>query len=82
MIEEGQIFARINQADGMVSFLEDPEEATLICVSGVLITTSWQYKTNAMMTNLDERIRAHGNLYSVLNGLNSEVHNHYIFLCD
>lgn len=56
MIEEGQIFARINQADGMVSFLEDPEE----------------YKTNAMMTNLDERIRAHGDLYSVLNGLSSE----------
>ena len=29
MISQSQIFARINQADGMVSFLEDPEEVRL-----------------------------------------------------
>ena len=30
MIAQSQIFARINQADGMVSFLEDPEEVYFI----------------------------------------------------
>lgn len=57
MIAQSQIFARINQADGMVSFLEDPEE----------------YNTNAMMDELDSRIQSTSALYSVLSNLNSEL---------
>lgn len=40
MIEEGNIFATINQRDGMVSFKEDPE----------------QYNTNEMLTKIDRHI--------------------------
>jgi hypothetical protein len=39
-IEEGNIFATINQRDGMVSFKEDPE----------------QYNTNEMLTKVDRHI--------------------------
>jgi len=41
MIEEGQIFASINQKDGMISFLEDPEE----------------YDTSGMAQELDQKIQ-------------------------
>jgi len=41
MIEEGTLFAKINQKDGMVSFLEDPEE----------------YDTTAMVEKLDSKIK-------------------------
>jgi len=41
MIEEGTLFAKINQKDGMVSFLEDPEE----------------YDTTAMIEKLDSKIK-------------------------
>lgn len=41
MIQEGEIFATINQKDGMVCFLEDPE----------------QYKTRDITQRLDSRIR-------------------------
>jgi len=41
MIEEGTLFAKINQKDGMVSFLEDPEE----------------YDTTAMVEKLDAKIK-------------------------
>ncbi|KAK1270380.1 COP9 signalosome complex subunit 3 [Acorus gramineus] len=41
MIQDGEIFATINQKDGMVSFLEDPE----------------QYKTCEMVEHIDSSIR-------------------------
>jgi len=41
MIESGEIFATINQKDGMVSFQEDPE----------------QYDTNQMLVRLDQQIQ-------------------------
>jgi len=41
MIEEGTLFARINQKDGMVSFLEDPEE----------------YDSTAMVEKMDGKIK-------------------------
>jgi len=41
MIEEGQIFASINMKDGMISFLEDPEE----------------YDTSGMAAELDSKIQ-------------------------
>jgi len=41
MIEKGEIFATINQKDGMISFQEDPE----------------QYDTKKMTTHLDTRIQ-------------------------
>jgi len=57
MISQSQIFARINQADGMVSFLEDPEE----------------YNSNAMMDKLDNRISSNSDLCTVLSNLNCEL---------
>ncbi|KAK4757102.1 hypothetical protein SAY87_007229 [Trapa incisa] len=41
MIQDGEIFASINQKDGMVSFLEDPE----------------QYKSNDMIEHIDSSIQ-------------------------
>lgn len=41
MIQDGEIFATINQKDGMVSFLEDPE----------------QYKTCEMIEHIDSKIQ-------------------------
>jgi len=41
MIESGEIFATINQKDGMVSFHEDPE----------------QYDTNDLLTHLDHQVQ-------------------------
>jgi len=41
MIESGEIFATINQKDGMVSFHEDPE----------------QYDTNSMLSSLDQQVQ-------------------------
>jgi len=41
MIEEGTLFARINQKDGMVSFVEDPEE----------------YDTTTMVEKMDAKIK-------------------------
>jgi len=57
MIAQGQIFARVNEADGMVSFLEDPEE----------------YNTNAMMERLDGDIRSNAELHAVLSSLNKDL---------
>jgi len=57
MIAQKQIFASINEADGMVSFLEDPEE----------------YNTNAMMERLDGEIRSSAELHTVLSGLNKDL---------
>jgi len=57
MIARGQIFARINQADGMVSFLENPEE----------------YNTNTMMTHLDHRISASSKLFQLLSTQNNQL---------
>ncbi|XP_071706216.1 COP9 signalosome complex subunit 3-like [Rutidosis leptorrhynchoides] len=42
MIEDGEIFATINQKDGMVRFLEDPEE----------------YKTCEMIEHIDLSIQS------------------------
>ncbi|XP_017891015.1 COP9 signalosome complex subunit 3-like [Ceratina calcarata] len=42
MIEDGEIFARINQKDGMVVFLDDPEK----------------YNTSQMFANLEKEIEA------------------------
>jgi len=41
MIEDGAIFATINQRDGMISFLEDPED----------------YDTKEVVEKIDEKIR-------------------------
>lgn len=53
MIQDGEIFATINQKDGMVRFLEDPE----------------QYKTCEMIEHIDSSIQRIMTLSRKLNGM-------------
>ncbi|MBA0557523.1 hypothetical protein Golob_014588 [Gossypium lobatum] len=53
MIKDGEIYARINQKDGMVRFLEDPE----------------QYKTCEMIEHIDSSIQRLMTLSKKLNGV-------------
>jgi len=57
MIEDGEIFATINQKDGMVSFDEDPE----------------QYDTAGMLNNLDRQIHSTIDLASKLRLVDEEI---------
>jgi len=57
MIEEGQIFATINQKDGMVSFLENPE----------------QYNDNRLLNAIDAQIRRTIELSTKLRLLDREI---------
>jgi len=57
MIEQGDIFASINQRDGMVSFHEDPE----------------QYNSIEMMEKLDKSINKTVDLAKKLKGLDETV---------
>jgi len=57
MIEDKEIFATINQKDGMVSFDENPEE----------------YNTNSMLSHLDSQIRGTIDLALKLRTVDEEI---------
>jgi COP9 signalosome complex subunit 3 len=57
MIEDGAIFAKINQKDGMLSFLDDPED----------------YNTMEMVEALDARLKAVMRLSDKLHAANKDI---------
>jgi len=57
MIEDGQIFATINQKDGMVSFDENPEK----------------YNTTAMLSSLDLKIKGTIDLAGRLRSVDEDI---------
>jgi len=57
MIQQGEVFATINQKDGMVEFLENPE----------------QYKNNKTLTYLDKQIHESINLTKVVKKIDEEI---------
>jgi len=57
MIEDGDIFATINQKDGMVSFSEDPE----------------RFNTNKMLSHLDNQIGRIAHLERKLKGVDDAI---------
>ncbi|KAG6756199.1 hypothetical protein POTOM_039624 [Populus tomentosa] len=67
MIEDGEIYATINQKDGMVRFLEDPE----------------QYKNCEMIEHIDSSIQRTGTLSGLLYTLHvSQIHTNLPTLTD
>ncbi|KAK9925475.1 hypothetical protein M0R45_033799 [Rubus argutus] len=64
MIQDGEIFASINQKDGMVSFLEDPE----------------QYKTCQMIDHIDSSIQRIMALSRKLTAMNENISCDPLFL--
>lgn len=57
MIKDGAIFAKIDQRDGMVSFLDDPED----------------YNTNEMVRTLDAKLQTVMDISRRLNTLNNNL---------